>query len=118
MRVGGPNRHEAKEESLGKKTFGGVEADGTRSTITIPAGEIGNEQPILVVSERWFSSQLQTVVMSKHSDPRMGETTFQLTNISRDEPAHSLFEVPSDYTVKEESGPGVHIEMKKKRTEL
>ncbi len=117
MRVGGPNRHDAKEESLGKKIIAGVEAEGTRSTITIPAGEIGNEQPILIVSERWYSPQLQTVVMSKHSDPRMGETTFQLTNLSRDEPAHSLFEVPSDYTVKEESGPGVRMQMKK-RTEL
>jgi hypothetical protein len=91
----------ARRESLGKQVIEGVEAEGTRSTFTIPAGEIGNEQPIQVVSERWFSPQLQTVVLSRHTDPRFGETVFRLTNINRSEPARSLFEVPSDYTVKE-----------------
>lgn len=90
-----------KTESLGKQTIEGVEAEGTRDTITIPAGEIGNEQPIQIVSERWYSPELQTVVMSKHIDPRMGETTFRLTNITRSEPARTLFEVPADYTIKE-----------------
>ena len=90
-----------RKESLGKQTIEGVEAEGTRETFTIGAGEIGNEQPIQVVSERWYSPELQTVVMSRHSDPRFGETTFRLTNINRSEPARSLFEVPADYTVKE-----------------
>lgn len=90
-----------KVESLGKQTIEGVEAEGTRDTITIPAGEIGNENPIKIISERWYSPELQTVILSKHSDPRMGETTFRLTNISRSEPARTLFEVPADYTIKE-----------------
>lgn len=75
--------------------------EGTRSTFTIPAGQIGNDRPMVIVSERWYSPDLQTVVMSKHSDPRMGETVFHLTSISRAEPAASLFAIPSDYTVKE-----------------
>jgi hypothetical protein len=90
-----------KTESLGKQVIEGVEADGTRTTMTIPAGEIGNEQPIQIVTEKWYAQELQTVVMSKHSDPLVGETVYRLTNITRGEPAHSLFEVPSDYTVKE-----------------
>jgi hypothetical protein len=90
-----------KKESLGKQNIEGVDADGTRTTITIAAGEIGNDAPISIVSETWYSSDLQTVVMSKHSDPRTGEHTYRLTSINRSEPAHSLFEVPSDYTVKE-----------------
>jgi cytochrome c556 len=94
-----------KKESLGKQTIEGVEAEGTRYTTTIPAGEIGNEQPIETVFESWYSAELQTVIMSKHSDPRSGENTYRLTNINRTEPAHSLFEVPSDYTI-QESGPG------------
>ncbi|MGH9903748.1 MAG: hypothetical protein ACRD68_18220 [Pyrinomonadaceae bacterium] len=89
------------KESLGKQIIEGVEAEGTRTTITIPAGQIGNEQPINIVSESWFSPALQVVVMTKHSDPRMGETTYRLTGINRSEPARSLFEVPADYTVKE-----------------
>jgi hypothetical protein len=100
--TGGPNANEKKED-LGKQTIEGVEAEGTRTTVTIPAGEIGNERPIEIVSERWYSPELQLVVMTRHTDPRMGETTYKLTNINRSEPAKSLFEVPSDYTIKEGS---------------
>lgn len=91
----------AVKENLGKQMIEGVEAEGTRTTITIAAGEIGNERPIEIVSERWYSPEMQLVVMTRHSDPRSGETTYKLTNINRTEPAKSLFEVPSDYTVKE-----------------
>jgi len=88
-----------KEESLGKQTIEGIEAEGARTTITIPAGEIGNERPIEIISERWYSPELQTVVMTKHSDPRFGETVYRLTNISRTEPNASLFQVPADYKI-------------------
>ncbi|MDT7603242.1 MAG: hypothetical protein QOF61_1239 [Acidobacteriota bacterium] len=88
-------------ESLGKQSVEGVEAEGTRTTVTIPAGMMGNERPIQIVSERWYSAELQTVVMTKHSDPRFGETTYRLTNISRSEPDHTLFELPAGYNVTE-----------------
>ena len=96
----GSSPNEVKEQ-LGKQTIEGVEAEGTRTTVTIPAGEIGNERAIEIVSERWYSPELQLVVMSRHSDPRLGETTYKLTNINRVEPAKTLFEVPVGYTVKE-----------------
>jgi hypothetical protein len=86
---------------LGKQMIEGVLAEGTRTTMTIPAGEIGNERPIEIVSERWYSPELQLVVMTRQSDPRSGEMTYKLTNINRTDPVRSLFEVPSDYTVKE-----------------
>ena len=89
------------KEQLGKQMIEGIEAEGTRTTVTIPAGEIGNERAIEIVSERWFSPELQLVVMTRHSDPRFGETTYKLTNINRAEQTKSLFEVPSGYTVKE-----------------
>jgi len=94
---------DVKSESLGKQTIEGVAAEGTRSTITIPAGAIGNELPIQSVSERWYSSELQTIVMTKRSDPRFGETIYRLTNIQRTEPPASLFELPADYTVNDMS---------------
>ena len=110
---------EPKMEQLGKQTIEGVEAEGQRATITIPAGEIGNEQPILIVSETWYSPELQVTVMSRHSDPRMGETVYRLTGINRAEPSHLLFEVPADYTIKEAVEPKVKIlldrEMKRSR---
>jgi hypothetical protein len=88
-----------KKEDLGAETIAGVTAQGTRVTHTIPAGQIGNEKAITIVSEHWYSADLQMTVMSKRSDPRFGDTTYTLTNIQRSEPAASLFAVPSDYTV-------------------
>jgi hypothetical protein len=99
------SKHEAKTEKLEARSFDGVMAEGTRTTMTIPAGEIGNEQPIQVVDERWYSPELQVVVMTRHSDPRSGETTYRLTNISRAEPAAALFQVPSDYAVQDHTAP-------------
>src|SRR5262245_496179 len=90
---------EVNQEQLGTQTIEGVMAEGTRLTLTIPAGKIGNERPIVTVNERWYSQELQTVVLTKNSDPRMGETTYRLTNINRSEPDPSLFQVPADYTV-------------------
>jgi hypothetical protein len=98
-------------ESLGTKTIEGVSAEGTRYTTTIPAGQIGNAKPIVTVSERWYSPQLQVTILSTTTDPRMGQTTYRLTNISLDEPAHSLFEVPADYQVNEapQKGNAIYI---------
>jgi hypothetical protein len=94
-----------KKEDLGTQVISGVSAQGTRLTHTIPAGQIGNEKPILVVHETWFSNDLQMVVMSKRNNPMGGTTTYTLTNIQRTEPAATLFTVPSDFTVKQ-GGPG------------
>ncbi|MGH9800896.1 MAG: hypothetical protein ACRD82_11080 [Blastocatellia bacterium] len=93
-----------KTEALGKQMIEGVEAEGTRVTVTIPAGEVGNTLPIEIIDETWHSPELQIKVMTKHRDPRSGETTYKLTNLNRSEPDRALFEVPADYTVKENSG--------------
>jgi hypothetical protein len=95
-----------KTESLGRQTIEGVVADGTRTTVTIPAGQMGNEQPIQTVVEAWYSPDLKTLVLSKRIDPRSGETVTRYTNINRAEPAHSLFEVPADYKLNDTPGRG------------
>ena len=100
FRRGGSNNN-MKTESLGRQTIEGVTADGTRTTITIPAGQIGNDAPIQIVHERWYSADLQMVVMEKQTDPRHGDTTMRFTNVNRSEPSRTLFEVPSDYKVSE-----------------
>jgi hypothetical protein len=83
-----------REEALGTREIEGIVAEGTRTTVTIPAGAIGNERAIESVSERWFSPALRIVVLSRRSDPRFGETTYRLTKISRAEPPAALFERP------------------------
>jgi hypothetical protein len=84
-------------EQLGAKTINGLQAQGTRVTRTIPAGKIGNENPIQVVTERWYSTDLQLPLATTHTDPMMGTVTTNLTNINRAAPDASLFQVPSDY---------------------
>jgi hypothetical protein len=98
---GAANRQNVKTESLGRQTIEGVQADGTRTTMTIAAGQWGNEQPIQIVTERWYSADLQTPLLSKRTDPRMGETVTKVTNINRSEPSSSLFQPPADYKVAE-----------------
>lgn len=86
-------------QDLGSQTMEGALVNGVRTTLTIPAGQIGNDRAIDIVTEVWTSPDLKTVVYSKRSDPRMGEQTFQLTNIVRAEPDPSLFTVPADFKI-------------------
>jgi hypothetical protein len=88
---------EANAEPLGSQTMEGVVVNGVRTTHTIPAGQIGNDRPISIVTEVWTSTDLKTIISSKRNDPRMGEQTFRLTNIVRAEPDSSLFTVPADF---------------------
>jgi TonB family protein len=110
---------ESRTEQLGTQMVEGIAAEGTRHINTIPAGAIGNERQIDIVSERWYSPELQMVILMKHVDPRYGESTQRLTNIDRSEPDASLFQVPDGYEIKE--GFGMKIleqrleEMKKRR---
>jgi hypothetical protein len=97
--IGDNGLAKATTEDLGMQSMQGVTVTGARTTRTIPKGQIGNDAPISIVTEVWTSPDLQTVVYSKRTDPRMGEQTFQLTNITRSEPDPSLFTVPAGFTV-------------------
>jgi hypothetical protein len=88
-------------EDLGFQMQNGVMAQGTRTTVTIPQGQIGNNRDIHVVNERWYSKDLQMLVKSVNSDPRFGVTTYDLTNISQNAPDPTLFQIPTGYTVTE-----------------
>ena len=100
-RDGGGQPPETRVEPLGARDIDGIRADGTRTTITLPAGAIGNVRPIDVVSERWYSPELHVVVLSTRTDPRFGETTYRVTNVVRAEPPPELFQVPSDYQIQD-----------------
>jgi hypothetical protein len=104
MHAGGANQS-VKTEALGTATIEGLLAQGTRTTITIAAGAIGNEAPIQVVTERWYSSDLQMPVLTKRSDPRSGEIVTRLINVSRSEPSPALFQLPPDFKVTEHPAP-------------
>lgn len=100
----------AVTRELGAREFSGVKAEGKMRTYEIPAGELGNRNPIVVTHETWYAPDLQVTVYTKHSDPRTGDNTYRLENLKREEPAASLFAVPSDYTVTDAK---VRMEMRK-----
>ena len=90
------NRNIVKED-LGTRNIGGVDCTGTRQTSTIPAGAIGNDKPISIVTETWSSEAIGAVVESISDDPRYGKTTYHLTNLQLSEPPRSLFEPPANF---------------------
>ncbi len=108
-------KREKKTESLGTKFFEGVEAKGTKTTVTIPANAIGNERPIETVYEKWFSKELNMIVYSRNYDPRYGEQIYRLVNIDRSEPDSSLFMVPSEYEIVERKSRLTYIAKPKKK---
>jgi hypothetical protein len=89
---------------LGTQMVNGVNVQGKSITHTIPAGAMGNAQPLVSTSETWYSPDLQVVVSSKRNDPMSGQSNYALTNIQRTAPNASLFQVPPDYTVQDELG--------------
>jgi hypothetical protein len=99
----------AKREDLGASNMAGVPVQGSRSTTVIPAGTMGNDRDINIVEERWYSPELKMNIMTKRTDPRMGETVFQVNNLTRSNPDPSLFQVPADYQVKEGGGRGNEV---------
>jgi hypothetical protein len=119
VKVGGPHdgqqskesAEQVKHEDLGTQTIEGVSAQGKRETVTIPAGQIGNERPIEIVTETWFSPELHTMVLRKHSDPRLGDSTYRLTDIKRNEPDTSLFQPPAGAKLRSEPVIELHREL-------
>lgn len=92
-------------EELGEQIVEGLLVKGTRMTDTIPAGAIGNERPIEVVTERWYSEDIDAIVLQRFSDPRSGEATYRLVNVVLGEPPRDLFEVPQGYEIEQAAAP-------------
>jgi hypothetical protein len=109
----GPDSGETapNSENLGDQTIDGIHVTGTRMTHTIPAGKMGNEKPITVTSERWYSPELKATVTTKHNDPWAGELKTELKNVSASEPDASLFAVPADYKVVDEKDGPIRIKL-------
>lgn len=105
------NRPEHVTEPLGTQVIEGVLVEGTNTTTTFPVGAMGNDRPIVRVTESWHSPDLKIIVLSKNSDPRMGEFTMRLQNINRTEPDGALFRVPPDYQIVDETGDQVEIKV-------
>jgi hypothetical protein len=105
-------------EALGTQMMEGVNVVGLRMTTVIEAGAQGNDAPITTTSEDWFSERLGQTVLRRSSDPRDGEATTHLTNVSLSEPDPTLFQVPAEYQIVDETGPfQIHYDYSAPRTQ-
>ena len=77
----------------------GIPVQHYRETQTIPAGQIGNDQDLVITSEFWYSRELRVNLKATRNDPRFGEETLTVSDLDRVEPPASQFEIPADYTV-------------------
>jgi hypothetical protein len=89
-------------KQLGAQVITGFIADGTRTTLTIPAGQVGNQNPLAIVLERWYSRDIEATVLAKQSDPRIGASSYQLISVQQIAPPATLFQIPSGYTIEED----------------
>jgi hypothetical protein len=93
-------------EDLGTMTIQGLEARGQRHTTTTPAGEIGNDQPLVSIQEDWFATGYGFSVRSIRDDPQQGKETTELVKMEQGEPDPAIFLPPEGYeTVVEEMVP-------------
>jgi hypothetical protein len=104
-RAGGPMpRPDMKKESLGTKLIDGVPVEGTRNVMIYATGTVGNDAPISVTTDSWYSPDLKLNILTVTHDPRLGDSTFQIANLSRNDPDLNLFLPPPDYTIVDEKG--------------
>src|ERR1039458_3177525 len=96
-------RPETSTEDLGTQTIDGVLVYGTRRTTVIPEGQQGNDRPMTTTNETWMSRELGLTVLSTNYNPASGTTTTRIANLSAAEPDPSLFMVPADYTIVDET---------------
>jgi hypothetical protein len=88
-------------EDIGLGTIAGLEATGTRTTVIVPTGDVGNDRPFTVVSEKWISTRYEIPLLTVIDDPRSGERTDEVTEFHPWEPDSALFKIPEGYTVRE-----------------
>jgi hypothetical protein len=95
-------KRDHSREDLGTMEIEGFTVKGVRMTTTTAAGVMGNDKPMTSTSERWFSDELKLDLVIKSSAPESGQHVRRLVNIRSGDPDPLLFQVPPDYTVKEQ----------------
>jgi hypothetical protein len=91
-------RPSVRTEALGTRPMERTVATGTRTTRTI---DNGDGPAIVCVSEIWYAHDLQIVLLSETDDGQAGRSMMKLENLSRVEPSAQLFQIPTDYAVKD-----------------
>ncbi|MGI8992518.1 MAG: energy transducer TonB [Bryobacteraceae bacterium] len=98
-----PVRPVIQRDDLGVSSIEGLIVHGFRQSRTIPEGAAGNNRPITITDEYWYSDELHMNITLKHTDPQHGTQLVTLTQVSRGEPDEKMFKVPAEYRMRDES---------------
>ena len=101
----GPKMPGTVETDLGTQNMNGVELTGLRRERTIPAEASGTGKPIVITDDFWYAPQLYVYLIIRHDDPRTGEQMVAVSEIDRHDPDSTLFTVPPEYKVVDETPP-------------
>jgi hypothetical protein len=88
-------------ESLGNDVIDDLNVVGTRETLSIAPGTVGNTQPLVAIREFWYSPDLQVNLSVTRVDPRTGTQVLQLVDLSRREPDPAIFQVPDGFIIQD-----------------
>jgi len=92
-------------ESLGADLVDGQEALHTRETLAVFSATIGNTKNIIRSVDYWYSPKLGINLKVERHDPRDGDQTLWLTNLTLSAPEPSQFQVPSGYRIVDHRNP-------------
>lgn len=84
-------------ENLGTEIVSGLETQHTRETLTLYAESVGNSKTILRSVDYWYSPKLGVNVQVKRHDPRDGDQTLWLTDVTESAPDPVTFNLPENY---------------------
>ena len=92
-------------ENLGTEMFDGQEAIHTRETLTVFSETAGNTKNIIRVCDYWYSPSLGINLKVVRHDPRDGDQTLWLENLSLSAPDPGVFRPPSDFRLVDHMHP-------------
>lgn len=89
----------SQDEDLGVSSTLGEDTHRYKETATLNPGQTGNDQPLVIVREFWYSARLAFNLISTVENPFSGHQEFTVRDLNTAEPDPALFEIPEGYTV-------------------
>src|SRR6266436_1157451 len=97
-----PAKPETTTENIGSDSIEGLPVHGVRVSQTYPPGALGNDRPLIIITESWYSGDLKINLLTKRTDPRYGVQTVRVTELLKQEPDRELFAIPGEYKLVKE----------------
>jgi len=98
-----PSTQTVSKENIGSDSIEGLPVRGVRISQTYPPGALGNDRPLTIVTESWYSEDLKINLLTKRTDPRYGVQTVRVTELARQEPDAALFAISDEYKLFKET---------------